>query len=282
MVDKNSTDYSALDRPEILMFLFHPRPEWGAPRTDERTVEVLIPVEKDVVVGGRYYLAAKEAANILFFHGNGEIVADYEDLAPLYKESGINFLPVDYRGYGRSTGSPTITAMMKDCRVIFEYTRNWLGENGYTGPFIVMGRSLGSASVLELISRYAREIDGLIIESGFAYAEPLLRLLGIDMKALGVTEEEGFRNVDKIRTFPKPTLIIHAEFDHIIPFSDGRALYDACPADDKRLLMIPRANHNDIFARGIDRYMEAVKELTEKAKRQGSPVLGKPDPTEKP
>ena len=267
MVDKSKIDYSALDRPEILMYLFHPRPEWGAPRSEEGAVDVLIPVEEDVVVGGRYYLAGKEATNILFFHGNGEIVADYEDLAPLYTKREINFLPVDYRGYGRSTGRPTITAMMRDCHTIYEYTRNWLTENGHTGPLVVMGRSLGSASVLELISCYAREIDGLIIESGFAYAGPLLKLLGIDMQAMGVAEEEGFRNVDKIRTFPKPTLVIHAEFDHIIPFSDGQALYDACPADDKRLLMIPRANHNDIFARGIEPYMEAVKELTEKVAR---------------
>jgi fermentation-respiration switch protein FrsA (DUF1100 family) len=266
MVDGNRTDYSRLDRPEILMFLVHPRPEWGEPRPVEGAVDVQIPVEEDVVVGGRYYLADKEAVNILFFHGNGEIVSDYEDLAPLYIQKGINFLPVDYRGYGRSTGRPTITAMMNDCHVIFEYTRNWLAENGYTGPFVVMGRSLGSASVLELISCYAREIDGLIVESGFAYAEPLLRLLGIDLKALGVTEEEGFRNVDKMRTFPKPTLVIHAEHDHIIPFTDGQALYEACPAGDKRLLMIPRANHNDIFARGIEPYMEAVKELTEKVR----------------
>jgi fermentation-respiration switch protein FrsA (DUF1100 family) len=242
MVNGNRIDYSRLDRPEILMFLFHPRPEWGDPRPAEGAVDVQIPVEEDVVIGGRYYLAGKEAPNILFFHGNGEIVADYEDLAPLYLEMGINFLPVDYRGYGRSTGRPTVSAMMKDCHVIFEYTRNWLGEKGYTGPFVVMGRSLGSASVLELISCYAREIDGLIVESGFAYAEPLLKLLGIDMKALGVTEE----------------------FDHIIPFTDGQALYEACPADDKRMLMIPKANHNDIFARGIKPYMEAVKELTQK------------------
>jgi fermentation-respiration switch protein FrsA (DUF1100 family) len=266
MIDITKIDYSALDRPEILMFLFHPRPEWGAPGSTEGAEDVLIPVEENVVVGGRFYLADKEAVNILFFHGNGEIVADYEDLAPFYTKMGINFLPVDYRGYGRSTGRPTITAMMRDCHVIFEYTRNWLSEKGYTGPFVTMGRSLGSASVLELISCYASEIDGLIIESGFAYARPLLQLLGIDMKAMGVTEEEGFRNADKIRTFPKPTLVIHAEYDHIIPFSDGQALYDACPADDKRLLEIPEANHNDIFARGIEPYMQAVKELTEKVK----------------
>jgi hypothetical protein len=275
MAQGNRTGYARLDRPEILMFLFHPRPEWRETRPVEGAVDVLIPVEGDVVVGGRYHLVSKEAANILFFHGNGEIVADYDDLAPEYTRRGINFLPVDYRGYGRSTGRPTIAAMMQDCRVIFEYTRTWLARNGYTGPLAVMGRSLGSASALELVSCHAREIDGLIVESGFAYAEPLLRLLGIDMRSLGISEEEGFRNVDKIRTFPKPTLVIHAEFDHIIPFSDGRALYEACPAEDKRLLMIPRANHNDIFARGIDPYMRAVKELTEKLSSQG-PAAGGP------
>jgi uncharacterized protein len=265
MIDTSKIDYSLLDRPEILMFLFHPRPEWGSPPSRDGVVEVLIPVEEGVVVGGRYYIAGKRAPNILFFHGNGEIVADYEDLAPLYAKRGLNFLPVDYRGYGRSTGSPTITSMMRDCHVIFDYTRDWLSRNGCTGPLIVMGRSLGSASVLELISCYEREIDGLIVESGFAHAGPLLELLGIDIQALGVTEEEGFRNVDKIRTFPKPTLIIHAEFDHIIPFSDGQALYEACPAEEKKLLKIPKANHNDIFARGIGPYMDAVKELTDKA-----------------
>ena len=99
------------------------------------------------------------------------------------------------------------------------------------------------------------------MESGFAYAGPLLRLLGIDIKALGLSEEEGFRNIDKIRTFAKPTLIIHAEYDHIIPFSDGQALYDASPATDKEMLKIPGANHNDIFLRGIEAYVKSVQAL---------------------
>lgn len=266
MIDITKIDYSALDRPEILLFLFHPRPEWGGTSSGEAYEEVLIPVERDVVVGGRLYLSAREAPCILFFHGNGEIVADYEDLAPLYARKGINFLPVDYRGYGRSTGRPTITAMMRDCHVIFDFVQDWLRKNLYTGPFIVMGRSLGSASALELITAYDKQIDGLIIESGFAHAGPLLELLGINMQALGVTEEGGFRNVDKIRTFPKPTLIIHAENDHIIPFSDGQALFEVCPARQKRLLKIPGANHNDIFLRGMSAYMEAVRELADLAR----------------
>jgi len=265
MIDISTIDYRVLDRREILMFLFHPRPEWGRSAAEKTARDILIPVEDDVSVGGRFHLAQRSAPNILFFHGNGEIVADYDDMGPMYNRMGINFLPVDYRGYGRSTGVPTITAMMRDCHVVFEFVKKWLKENNYAGPLMVMGRSLGSASALELVFHYGDRIDALIVESGFAHAGPLLELLGVDLKTLGFTEEQGFRNVDKIRSFHRPTLIIHAERDHIIPFSDGQALYQSSPASDKTLLKIPGANHNDIFLRGLPEYMAAVKELAEKA-----------------
>ncbi|MBW2063690.1 MAG: alpha/beta fold hydrolase [Deltaproteobacteria bacterium] len=248
------------------MGLFHPRPEYEATVKNENAVEVLIGVERDIVVGGRFHMGEEKAApNILFFHGNGEIVADYDELGPLYNTMGINFLAVDYRGYGRSTGTPTVTAMMKDCHVIFEFTKKWLQANGFRGPLIVMGRSLGSASALELAYHHKEAIDALILESGFAHTGALLELLGINLSAIGFREEQGARNLEKIKTWDKPILIIHAELDHLIPSSDAQALYDACPSDDKTLLEIPGANHNDIFMRGLDMYMEAVRTLCEKA-----------------
>jgi pimeloyl-ACP methyl ester carboxylesterase len=268
MLDRSDIDYSQLDRPEVLMGLFHPRPEYGASERNANAIDLLIPVDSDIVVGARFHLAGKSAANVLFFHGNGEIVADYDELGPLYNHIGMNFLPVDYRGYGRSTGKPTVTTMMRDCHAIFEFTKKWLEEKAYTGTFIAMGRSLGSASVLELASHHKDRIDGLVVESGFARAGPLLALLGVNTTMMGFREEKGFRNIEKIRTWDKPTLVIHAEFDHIIPFSEGRALYDACPSSDKALLKIPGADHNDIFIRGIDAYMRAVKTLSEKSTRR--------------
>jgi fermentation-respiration switch protein FrsA (DUF1100 family) len=124
-----------------------------------------------------------------------------------------------------------------------------------------MGRSLGSASALELASRYGDEIPGLILESGFAYAAPLLSLLGVDVAAIGFEETSGFRNIDKIRSVAGNCLVIHAERDHIIPFSDGKALYDACGAEHKTLLKIPGANHNDLLYAGFTEYMNAVRRL---------------------
>ena len=267
MKDISKIDYSAFDRPEILLSLFHPRPEPMNFLPSANSEDMVIHVEKDISLGARFYFAGKDAPTILFFHGNGEIVADYDDIAPLYKEMGINFIPVDYRGYGRSKGSPTITNMIRDSHIIFTYIKDLLKDKGYSDTLVVMGRSLGSACALEICSNYKKEFAGLIIESGFAYARPLLMLLGVDMDALGIAEEEGFRNIDKIRKFDKPTLIIHAERDDIISFREGEALYNECPARDKNLLRIPDANHNDIFLRGMREYKKAIEGLIETIRR---------------
>jgi len=263
-------DFSALDRPEILMVLFHPRRDYGAPESrppeaapgTPRVQDILVPVEAEIAVSARFHLGGRAHANVLFFHGNGEIAADYDSIGPFYNRIGVNFLAVDYRGYGRSNGHPTVAAMMRDCHAAYRFVAAWLAQNGFTGPLILMGRSLGSASAIELASAYPQPIAGLIVESGFAYAGPLLRLLGADPARIGFREELGFRQIEKIGQFRKPALIIHAEFDHIIPFSDGQALFDACPSPAKTLLKIPGANHNDIMAHAFADYLAAIQRFT--------------------
>lgn len=254
-------DYSILDRPEILALLFHPRPSYGGSLAPP-SHDLMIPVEEKIAVGAGFHVGDPDGANILFFHGNGEIVEDYNDLGPLYTRMGVNFLAVDYRGYGRSGGRPSVAAMMADGERILDWVLAWLRKNGHGGPLAVMGRSLGSAPALDLAARRFADIDGLIIESGFARAAPLLQLLGVSPAAIGFREEAGFANIEKIKRVKKPTLIIHAEFDHIIPYAEAQELYAASPAAERSLLTIPGANHNDIFARGLSKYLEAVKDLT--------------------
>lgn len=257
------SNYAQYDHPSILKHLFYPRSEEGPSLSGENIIELSIPVEQNVIIGGKLFIADRKAPSILFFHGNGEIVADYDDLGPLFARMGINFIPVDYRGYGRSGGSPGVSSMMKDCHTIFDYCTAWLGDRGFSGKLIIMGRSLGSASALELASAHDGRIDALIIDSGFSYALPLLRLVGADPDLLGLSEEDGFRNVDKIRQFRGPTLVIHAELDHIIPYSDGVKLFESSPAEKKTMLTIPRANHNTIFMQGLNEYLNAVGELAQ-------------------
>jgi len=263
-------DFPAQVRPEGLRVLFHPRRDCGLPAGGPpqaangfpRVQDILVPVAAGIAVGARFHLGGPTQANILFFHGNGEIAADYDEIGSFYNRMGINFLAVDYRGYGRSTGHPTVTAMMQDCHTVYRFAAAWLAQNGFTGPMMIMGRSLGSASAIELAAAHSERIAGLIVESGFAYAGPLIRLLGADPARIGFREESAFRHIEKIGQVRKPVLVIHAEFDHIIPFSDGRTLFDACPSPAKTLLQIPGANHNDILAVAFDDYMTAIQGFT--------------------
>jgi pimeloyl-ACP methyl ester carboxylesterase len=255
MIDLSTIHYSTFDKPEISRLLFYPRRESELlPSGDYERLS--IPVEKSVTVGARFYEADQGAPTILFFHGNGEIVADYDDVAAIYHRMGINYLPVDYRGYGLSTGTPMVTAVMRDALVIFEFVTGWLAGHGFTGPLAVMGRSLGCAPALEAAFHFEARMAGLIIESGFGHILPLLKIMGIDDPEL--TEEAGPRNLEKIRRVKKPTLIIHARYDQIIPISEGKCLYHASVAAEKFFLEIPGADHNDIFLRGMQIYLKTI------------------------
>ena len=250
-----------LDQPRVLKYLFHPRLDTSYRPGKNNRYDLMIPVDKKIEVGASFHFVKNDAPLILFFHGNGEIVSDYDDFGRFYTDIGINFLVVDYRGYGRSTGSPSVTSMMKDCHTIFDFARDYMSKNELTGSLHVMGRSLGSASAIELCSRQADNFETLIIESGFATISPLLMTLGVDPERIGFKKEQGFENIDKIKLFSNPCLVIHAQFDHIIRFSDGQALFDSCASADKTLLEIKGANHNDIFLRGMTRYLDHIKEI---------------------
>jgi len=257
MVDRDL--YSWLDAPEILMALFHPRPEWPSLTPSSSGQDLLIPVADGVALGARVHGAGPEAPTILFFHGNGEIVGDYDDLGPVYTGRQITFLPVDYRGYGRSGGRPSASHLIEDSHAVLDFVTHWLEQQGCCGPLIVMGRSLGSAPALELAARRFDRVDGLILESAFAHTGPLLEKLGI-FPHEPFDEARGFRNLAKMGQVCVPTLIIHANNDRVIDVSEAHALYEACGAN-KSMLIVPGATHNDLLAVGFDRYLEAVADF---------------------
>jgi len=254
--------YEKLDHPKILAVTFHPRREESAsiPTILDHDIEV----DKDVIIGARAHLGDPGNPNILFFHGNGEIASDYDEIGQLYNKYNMNFIAVDYRGYGRSSGSPTISHMMDDAHTIFADTLQFLQGKGYSAPLFVMGRSLGSSCAIELASSYQDEIAGLLIDSGFADTMSLLANLGIDPDSIGLSEEEGFRNVQKISTINKPTFILHGQFDQIIPLANVEILQSHSPAKSKQFQVIPGADHNTIFDKIGEMYFVAVRQFLDK------------------
>lgn len=249
---------AGLDDPGITQFLFHPRPQLPGPLPDG-AVDFSIPAADLVKLGARFYLADQDCPNILFFHGNGEIAADYDDIGHIYNSLGMSFLAVDYRGYGLSEGIPTVSSMLMDAHTVFEHVCGWLDRNLKNNSLWIMGRSLGSASAIEIAATHKDDIAGLIIESGFAKTLPLLENIGVNTRALGLShDQDPISNLSKMAVCAKPTLVIHAQNDHIIPLEHGQQLFKICPAVRKKFHMVPGANHNNIMAVGGKTYFHTI------------------------
>jgi len=248
-------DYSILDQPLVLSFVFYPRKDVTPPPPG--ATDHLIAVDKDIAVACRFYAHSLSAPSIIYFHGNGEVTSDYDYIAPLYNQLGINLFVADYRGYGASGGSPTFSKMVSDAPVVFKAFADILKEKGYREDIFAMGRSLGSVSALEIAHHHQEQLKGLIIESGFASVTNLLEHLGIPAESLGIKDPD-FPNLARIRSVTIPTLIIHGEYDSLIPTSEGRALFQNAAASNKELVIIPGAEHNDIMLVGTERYFEAM------------------------
>lgn len=263
MTSWEKRDYSKIDLPQINGALFYPHYDSVEIPENPYIKQVMIPVGDGVVVSSIWAAMEKAPVSILFFHGNGEIATDYIDIAGIFWQMNIRFICVDYRGYGRSSGDPTISLMMEDAHDIFKYVSSQIGAKEEL--LVIMGRSLGSASALEIAAEYGNQIDGLIVESGFAETLPLLRTLGADLDCLKIKEEDGFANKDKIKSFTKPLLVIHAEDDFLIPISQAEKLFAAANTPQKKFLKIPNAGHNDIFFIGMKDYLTAISELMKAA-----------------
>lgn len=251
-----------MDRPEILYRLFFPRRE--SDLTDvPKAITIRIEVDEDVSIGCRFYPARVDGPNILYFHGNGETVPDYDYEAPIYRERGLNLFVADYRGYGFSDGTPGCSSMIRDSHPVFHGFKDLLTARGFIGPVFVMGRSLGSAPAIEVAYHYQRDLKGLIVESGFASGRNQFRRLGVSDLFDDIENPIGFGNDVKIKEVTIPTLIIHGEHDTIIPASEGHSLLKLSGAVRKYSLFVHHAGHNDLMVEALEEYMSAVLRFVE-------------------
>ena len=257
-----AVDYSPLDRPEISMNSFYPRRNWTLlPAGAE---DHLVSVEDGVSLSCRFFPVGSPGApdtpnnspTILFFYGNGETAVDYDGIAPIYNQVGINFFVADYRGYGGSDGLPAFSTMLFDARKVQGSLWELLDAGGYRGPRFVMSRSMGRHAAFELAANPPEGLMGLIIESG----RPSL---GNFTYGLEPAEAQKFQDVylEKVLSIQLPVLVIHGQMDDLAPLRDAVDMYQRFVASDKNLLIIPGAGHNDLMHIGIKEYFAAIHQF---------------------
>lgn len=171
---------------------------------------------------------------VVFAHGNGELIDDWADVLQPYRALGVSVLLPEYRGYGRSAGSPS------EAGIVADFTR-WV-DRMLARPdvdrerLVFHGRSLGGGVVVQLAAR--RRPRALILQSTF-------RSIAVMAQAYGVPRRFVRDTFDSEATLPGldlPILVMHGRRDRVVPPSHAEALARA--ARDAQLVWYD-ADHND-------------------------------------
>jgi uncharacterized protein len=193
-------------------------------------------------------------ALVLYFHGNGGNLSIWLPVLAGIHRQGYAVAAVDYRGYGLSTGTPSERGLYRDVEALVEWA---VPLRQRDVPLVIWGRSLGTTMAAYAATR--TRPAGLILESGFPDARAVIRASTL-LSVLSIFSSYRFPTAEHARRAGCPVLVMHGDADRVIPFANGRALYDAL-AEPKRFETIRGADHNDLVPPDEHRYWTAVGEF---------------------
>lgn len=197
---------------------------------------------------------------VLYFHGNAGHLAGRAEIARRWAARGLDVMLFDYRGYGRSGGTPSEDGLYRDGRAVY---RHLTRERGVSPDRLLLhGHSLGGAVAVELASE--RPAAGLLVSAGFATLPSLAsRLYGwLPDRAFRGWSRNLFDSESRIAEVEAPVLAVAGEADEIVVPAEVRRLYEAA-AGPKRWVEVPGARHNDLLDR--DAFWRAAEEFAERA-----------------
>lgn len=163
---------------------------------------------------------------VLYLHGNASNVAARLNIlhCERLRALGLNVLAAEYRGFGGMDGVPTEAGLDTDARSAYEYLRQQLHAD--PRRIIVYGWSLGSAVAVDLVSHVDKA--AVILEGAPASLVAIgeRRYPYFPIRRLIRNPFESIRKIDKIGA---PVLFLHSPEDAVIPFLEGRRLFEAAP-----------------------------------------------------
>jgi len=216
----------------------------------------------DVQLNG-VHAGAGNALTVLYFGGNGFHLDEHGDhvlaaIGPCRADVAM----VDYRGYGRSTGVPTIAALKEDALREFD-----LVNAQAPGRVIVHGQSLGSF-IAAYVAQQRPAVRGLVLESTTTnardWANNMLPWYAWPFVRVELSEPlKGIDNVLAASGYAGPALVLEGSEDNVTPPRLARRVYDALPSAEKRMVMVPGAGHNGVLSSAAVRpaYCEFVRQL---------------------
>lgn len=191
-------------------------------------------------------------AEVLFFHGNGGNLSLWQDFLINLHSHSLSVFAVDYRGYGKSTGSPTEEGLYLDTEALLHHFWNHVHHS--RRKVIYWGRSLGGC--IAAFATTIRKPDGLILEASFPSKSSLLNHYTL-LKVLAVLSKFKFPTAQFLEGLSRPVLIIHGDQDRVVPFKQGQLLFDQLQTE-KYFKTIAGAGHNDLHQVDPEDYWEQI------------------------
>ena len=164
---------------------------------------------------------------VLYLHGNASTVASRMNVTHYarLRELGLNVLAAEYRGYNGLAGVPTQAGVVADARAAYEYLRT--REGVPAERLVIFGWSLGAAVAVELAATVAAA--GVVLEG----APASIVDIGQERYPLFPVRwiiRNPFNAIDKVGAIRAPLLFLHSRDDLVVPFKEGRRLFDAAPS----------------------------------------------------
>jgi hypothetical protein len=195
---------------------------------------------------------------LIFFHGNAGNITDRAPIATELARRGISVLLFDWRGYGKSEGSPSESALFLDALAAYDFAHTQAQD------IVLYGESLGGPYAAYVATK--RKARCVIIENSF----PSLAAIGNALYKpvpLGWFAPFALTTVRWLNQARLPVLVMHGKRDQVIPFEVGMQLYEQLRVP-KELLVSETAGHCEFATVEPLRYYDAVVKFV----RPTSPV----------
>ncbi|MCF7875167.1 MAG: alpha/beta hydrolase [Candidatus Omnitrophica bacterium] len=220
--------------------------------------DVSIKTADNLKLNGWFIPNQPDSCVLLFLHGNGGNISHRLHKIGLLYDLGLTIFIIDYRGYGKSQGSPDVAGIYRDAQASLNYLTG--KRNIEAGKIIVYGESLGTALAVNLAAN--NKVGGIILEGAFSSGKDMAKLIYPYFPSFILPNIfESSKDIERVN---EPKLFIHSKTDEIVPVRLAKELYKKAPQPKKFIEIV--GGHNTAYLDRKDKYLSALDNFIEKIK----------------